>query len=265
MNLKTVLRCAITAAIFAKVPSTFAAATAEATFYDNRIQNVLYNPDDVAVVKVFTGVSTLIQFEKGEAVEGEPSGLSIGDKAAWTVGVRGNNIFVKPAGEFPDTNINVVTNKRTYSIDLVSAKEKKSASYIVRYNYPAPVIPYKAPVVDKGPCSDGRKNLNYFMWGDRDLAPTAAWDDGQFTCFRFPNSAALPIIYRTTKTGTNPEAIVNFSMKDDVVIVHEVAPEFRLRLGDAVLGIKTDSLVYAPYSNKNTSVPNVKRVLKNDD
>ncbi|MBI6621569.1 TrbG/VirB9 family P-type conjugative transfer protein [Pseudomonas corrugata] len=247
--------------------SLHAATLPEPSFFDPRIRDVTYNPDDVVIVRGWNGVSTLVKVGAGEMMSDVPEGgLSIGDGGGWTLAARGNNLFLKPkvsAEEQPDTNINLVTNKRTYAIRLEMAKNEQSAFFQVRYNYPAPVKPYKAPAVDRGPCSDGPRNLNYFGYGDKTIAPSAVWDDGRFTCMRFPTSKAIPNVYRYDPQNDVKEGMVSVHVKDDILVIHEVAPELRLRLGNTVLGVKTDSLVYAPFNKKNTTVPNEKRVIKN--
>lgn len=236
--------CTLASAATAPTPSTF----------DQRIQNVMYNPDDVVVIRTRPGNTTLVKLEPGEVVVGIPGGgLSIGDSEAWTIGIRENSIFLKPKAPFPDTNINLVTNKRTYAIQLVETTDIKRASWQVRYQYPAVPVPFKEPVVDRGPCSDGPINRNYFKYGDQSLSPTEVWDDGRFTCMRFPTSKALPNVYRYNPKSELKEAITNFHMKDDILVVHEVTDEFRLRIGDQVLGVKTDSLRDAPYNWKKTT------------
>lgn len=242
-----------------------AAVVPKGTVHDKRIQYVLYNPDDVVVIKTRAGNSTLVQLEEGEyAVDLPTGGLSIGDKGAWAIGVRGHNIFLKPTGPFPNTNINLVTNKRTYAISLVETEEITQAAWQVRFRYPSEPVQLETKggeagidgqdtVARKEPCSDGPKNLNYFKYGNNALSPTEVWDDGRFTCFRFPTSKALPAIYRYSPDTELKESLVNFNMVEDVVVVHEVAEEFRLRIGSKVLGIKTDSMRDAPYNAKKTS------------
>ena len=257
MKLRHFLKASAVAVALLASAVSYGAAVPKGTEYDSRIKYIMYNPDDVVVVHTRPGNSTLIQLESDEYLINLPTGgLSIGDKGAWTIGVRGNNIFLKPAGKFPETNINLVTNKRTYAFSLVETEHITQAAWQVRFKYPAePVAPgdVKKVHVDKGPCSDGPRNLNWFKYGDHELAPTEVWDDGRFTCFRFPTSKSLPAIYRYSPDSELKEALSNFNMRDDVVVVHEVAKEFRLRIGNKVLGVKTDSLRDAPYNSKKTS------------
>ncbi len=78
-------------------------------------------------------------------------------------------------------------------------------------------------------------NTNYWGYGDKALAPTAAWDNGRFTYFSFNNAKDLPTIYKILTDGT--ETLVNSHIDGDTVVVHETGKTFILRLGKSVLGI----------------------------
>lgn len=244
-----------------------AATVPKPSDFDKRIQYVMYNPDDVVIIKTADGASTLIQLEQDEYFTNIPTGgLSMGDTGAWKLGVRGNNLFMKPIGPFPETNINLVSNKRTYAFSLIDVGVAEKAAWQVRFRYPAEPVTMKqqsAKPVDNGPCSDGPKNLNWFKYGDMSLAPTEVWDDGRFTCMRFPTTKALPVPYRYTPENELKEALPDFHNKDDVLVIHEVSGEFRLRIGNKVLGMKTDSLRNAPYNFKKTSTGET-RVIRNE-
>lgn len=229
---------------------------------DQRIKYVMYDPDDVVVIRTREGNTTLIQLEPGEFLTGSEGALSIGDEKAWTVGVKQNNIFLKPKAKFPNTNINLVTNRRTYALSLVETTDINQAAWQVRFKYPAVPVSDAGLGGSKGArhglCEDGPKNFNWFKYGDEVLAPTEVWDDGRFTCLRFPTSKALPVVYRYTPTGDLKEALINFSIHDDVLVVHEVSSEFRLRMGNKVLGLKTDSLRDAPFNTNKTTTGEVR-------
>lgn len=264
MTIKPFIAVACLAAAISTSMVAHGASQPRATEFDKRIQYIMYNPDDVVVIRTRTGESTLIQLEADEYLVNLPTGgLSMGDTGAWTIGVRGNNIFLKPKGPFPDTNINLVTNKRTYAIALVEEKSKTAAvAWQVRFRYPAEPVRIAGGVnrvhEERGPCSDGPKNLNWFKYGDQSLSPTEVWDDGRFTCMRFPTSKALPVPYRYTPDNDLKEALVNFNFKDDVMVIQDVPEEFRLRLGNKVLGIKTDTVRSAPYNRNNTTTGEVR-------
>lgn len=233
--------------------------TPQRTNYDSRIQTVTYNPDDVVRIRIKAGVSTQIQVEPGEFITQPDAGMGLGDPLAWNVSVRGNNIFLRPIAEEPDTNISLVTNKRTYALSLESVKKGQTPAWLVRFAYPTPpksVFSSKPPL----PCmTTGHINWSYQKKGDLTVAPVAAWDDGRFTCMRFPASSDLPVVYRVLPDGK--EALVNSHMENDVMVVHETSHEFRVRLGDMVAGVKSDTIMPASYNYKGTSTNQQRDIL----
>lgn len=255
---------------------TLAASTPQGTAYDVRVKTVTYNQDDIVTVHVRKGTSTLIQLQPGERVQSSEGGLGIGDSDAWTIGVRGNNIFLKPKAVSPDTNITLVTDRRTYAFALRSVSRDASAAYIVRFRYPDVEAREreKALVAEKVKSKQQRlactnlpdpsaPNISYQMWGSTSLAPSAMWDDGQTTCLRYPHSTDLPAIYRVTGDGS--EQLTNMSVHGDIVMIHGVSREYRLRDGTQVLGIKTDNITVSPFNARNTTSPDLTREVKSHD
>lgn len=108
------------------------------TSYDARIQEATYNPDDAVLVRVKAGTSTLIKLQDGEFITDDQAGMGFGDPDAWDVSVRGNNIFIRPIAEQPDTNVTLVSNKRTYVFFLQSVKG--NPSWMVRFKYPKNIV-----------------------------------------------------------------------------------------------------------------------------
>lgn len=219
--------------------------------FDNRIKNVMYNPDDVTRINVAAGAATLIQFSPSEFISEVEGGLGFGDSAAWATNVKGNNIWIKPTAAEPDTNLVIVTNKRTYQFNLVSVANRNAASWSVRFTYPDTK---KAPSPWVKPCQGATLNYRYFVQGeaqDKKLFPVEAWDNGTFTCFRFPIGSDLPVIFKKLPDGK--EGLVNSHIENDYVVVHEINDEYRIRLGDLVVGVKTDRLKARPTFNGTTN------------
>ncbi|MGD1336090.1 TrbG/VirB9 family P-type conjugative transfer protein [Vibrio harveyi] len=217
---------------------------------DYRITRTPYNPENVIKVRTHIGVVTLIKFEDGETIS-EENGIGMGDVQAWGVFVNKNNLFIKPTSNVePDTNLTIVTNKgRTYSfwlelsdfphfiVQMVYQKQKDASSY-----------PTNSPI----PCYDGEVNFDYEMWGDRNIAPKYVWDDGRFTCLKFPDSNELPLVYQVDKKGV--ESAVNYDVKQDTIVVFSTSNELRLRLGKEVLGLASDSIKVKGFNDKATSI-----------
>jgi type IV secretion system protein VirB9 len=224
---------------------------------DHRITVIKYSPDDVIRVRTKTGINSLIQFEKGETFLSGTSGIGIGDVNAWGMSVKGNNMFLKPTAKNPDTNLILVSDKgRTYSFDLVTSNYPH---YIVKIKYEKPKT--AKDYQPKIPCYDGIVNFRYGKWGDNDLAPAYMWDDGRFTCLKFPSHAEMPVVYQVGSDGT--ESLLNYSIKKDTIIIHGIAKEFRLRLGKQVLGLRSENTLSSGYNEKASSV-NATRELNHD-
>lgn len=211
---------------------------------DNRVQFYDYNANQVFVVNTQAGLSTLIQLEPDEVIEGNNTGLGMGDAEAWSLAVKGNNIFLKPAQALPDTNMVIVTNKRSYAFQLTTSAPSR-VSYIVRFNYPKK--PTNERVIKAQPSTllqvgfddFGQKllisehiNLQYYKKGDDTIMPDNAWDDGKFTYLRYPNAKELPVAYVLHDNGN--EQLTNVHIFDETMVIHGVYKTLRLRAGQDV-------------------------------
>lgn len=248
--MKRKLICLVLAALMLPF-SVQAANIPKGSSKDKRIQTAIYTPDDVFVVRTQVGVATVIQLESDERIVGENSALGIGDAEAWKMTSRGRNIFFKPVAERPDTNLLVTTNKRTYAFDLKLTNGTPPPTYVLRFDYPdtemakqraAERIAAKKRVkaaeawakVQSAPPLEN--NRNYWGRGNKNLAPTAVYDNGRFTYFRFDNGRDLPTIYKVLDDGS--EVLLNMNIDGDMVVIHETAQHFVLRLNNQVLGIE---------------------------
>lgn len=218
---------------------------------DGRVQEIHYTPNEVFNIHAVVGNSTLIQLEEGEEVEGDNTGLGMGDAQAWSIAVRGNNLFIKPAQPLPDTNMLLVTNKRTYAFQL-STMNSANPSYVVRFVYPSTkktpsaLVPAvtKSLTYTKAQTSangqdlyvSGDTNVQYFKQGDNEISPTNVWDNGQFTYLRFANANDLPAVYRLMP-DMKTEAVVDTHVEGDTLVIHGISRLYRLRLGNSSLDI----------------------------
>ncbi|MHA2734608.1 TrbG/VirB9 family P-type conjugative transfer protein, partial [Vibrio campbellii] len=136
----------------------------------------------------------------------------------------------------------------------------KQPFYVVKMRYPTPKKANTTPL--KAPCTDGKYNFRYVKWGDEELAPAYAWDDGRFTCMKFSKNAELPVIYQINADGK--ESLVNYHIEQDTIVIHSVANEYRLRLGERVLGVLSHFVEFAGHNQKASSIK-ATRVIKEDE
>jgi type IV secretion system protein VirB9 len=280
---------AIATVMAASVSPARALETPHSCGSDPHIQCATYDPDQAYRVSTMAGRVVMIQFEPGEHIIN--SGEGIGDGKAWHVAINDSGALLKPGALQPETNLVLVTNRRTYSLSLVDVSAAQPATWMLRFDYPdtrakaataqqrrldavsaalggqranGPAIPASiansvgaartAPLA-----STSVANTQYMMRGDRALAPTALWDDGRFTYFKYATARDLPTIFTTLPDGG--EATANFHMEGDTVVVHEVSKSFVIRYGQSVLGIRNDG--YSPdghYNRAGSSVPGSARI-----
>ncbi|MBR5940170.1 MAG: P-type conjugative transfer protein VirB9 [Neisseriaceae bacterium] len=251
-----------------------AATTPKGSAFDGRIQKVAYNPDDVVKIRAKIGYTVTVQLDKGENVE--QGVVALGDAQAWNMAVKGNNLIFKPTATSPKTNLTVITDKRTYLFDLNLAGSKNQATtYLLRFSYPddeerARQLKAKqqarAVSLQMKYGYNGKKtplNYKYFGKGDKKIAPTAIWDDLLFTYIQYADNRDLPAVYKVNPDGS--EMLVNTHIEDDVLVIHETAEKFVLRLGNSVLGIRNGDYKTGKFNRLNTSKPNAVRINKGEE
>ncbi len=200
---------------------------------DPRIRILPYDPDRVVLLTGVYGYALMIQFAADERIEN----VAIGDGAAWQVtpNKSANLLFLKPFEPAADTNMTVVTDKRSYLFQLTARPMSRTRpgdlTYLVRFTYPPGPRPVVAPPPIP-PAPPERRNTAYTYTGAQELVPSEVFDDGRFTYFKWPESASAPAVFLLSKEGG--ENLVNSSFRDGYLVVEQVAQGFRLRNGKAV-------------------------------
>ena len=173
---------------------------------DCLIQHAVYSPNEVIHIRGKIGNASWIQLEPDERLVGDSSFLGLGDKQAWNLGIKGNNIVFKPTAKLPDTNLLIQTNKRSYAFSLsLKPVKNQRPTYILRFIYPdskdaqnRAMAEKQAKALDKlyraGSLKKAIHNQNYWAFGDKALTPTAAYDNGRFTYLSFDNGKELPMV-----------------------------------------------------------------------
>jgi type IV secretion system protein VirB9 len=209
---------------------------------DPRLVEHMYDPNEVVIIHGRATVQATIAFEQDERIEN----VAIGDSASWQVtpNQRANLLFVKPLTEEAQTNMTVVTDRRTYLFDLVASPDAQ-ALYVLRFAYPEE--PEEEPVRLAGAANElelaaandpyaiadpARLNFEWSQQGDADLLPAQAYDDGEATFLTWAAGTPIPAILIKDEYGT--EGPVNFAVRGDTVVVDGVPAEIILRSGEDV-------------------------------
>ncbi|WP_179403773.1 TrbG/VirB9 family P-type conjugative transfer protein [Burkholderia guangdongensis] len=240
---------------------------------DSRVRHVIYHGDEVVRVEAQRGFATHIALDPHERIQV----VAPGDRDGWqVVANRGDHdVYLKPQLAAHDSNLEIRTDRRSYSFDLVVLPLKAKfgnhrVMYRVTFVYPDELAKQAqgdsdaALVAKRLAQPPGVRNARYSMQvmpNSDDITPTAAWDDGRFTYLRIPNNRRMPAIFRVADNGT--ESVVDKHIEGDTIVVHEVAKRFVLRLSNEVVGIWNDAYDMDGVPPRDgTTVNGVKRVLR---
>jgi type IV secretion system protein VirB9 len=201
---------------------------------DTRIRTSVYAADEVYRLQGYVGFQIDLEFERGETFVG----LGAGDVESLTFAAQDNHLFLKPRAAGVDTNLTVLTTRRTYHFEYLTRARRPDDSaaevvYALRFVYPAPPPAERiADAVERQlsqAAAERPHNLDYGYCGNASLKPESAWDDGVQTRLRFGARQELPAIFVRNEDGS--EALVNFSMEAGEVVVQRVARRFIVRRG----------------------------------
>ena len=249
--------------------------------FDPRVRVVDYNPNDVIRITTFYGVSTHIQFSDTEEILDS----AVGDVAAWSVVPRRNHLFIKPKETKADTNVTIVTSKRTYQFALVveprSLRDEKAWKnpnliYSLSFRYPEEEAAKREAAEQAAKLKDRMgdlksalanakgegSNKDYWVAGSLEVSPTAARDDGRFTYLTFSNNRDMPAVYSVDESGA--ESLINTNVDGNNIAVQRVVRKLILRKGNYVACIvnKSFNLDGGKDNTTGTIAPSVERVLK---
>jgi type IV secretion system protein VirB9 len=219
---------------------------------DARMRMVAYDPFNVVKINGVIRASTQVVFSEDEEI----AHVAIGDSVSWEVAPAGNILFLKPRERHPPTNLQVVTTrrdgrKRSYQFELSIAESSLGESYfMVRFAYPGDEAAARryaaaskssemeAHAVDETFAlhnATAPRNWSYSAQGTPTLEPDAVYDDGKETTLRFEGNREVPAIFLVASDGT--ESLVPKDVRGELVVVHAVGRELRLRQGAEVLCI----------------------------
>jgi len=200
---------------------------------DARIRLLIYAADEVYRLKGYVGYQIDLEFENGESFVG----LGTGDLDSLTFASQDNHLFLKPRAGGADTNLTVLTTRRTYHFDYSTSERRPDPAfgdviYVLRFIYPQQNGGRAATAVEHelATAPEARiHNLSYDYRGSPQLKPVSAWDDGIQTRLRFDPHEELPAIFVRNDDGS--ESLLNFTVGVGDLIVHRVARQFMVRRG----------------------------------
>lgn len=207
----------------------------------------VYSWSDGSIFRLYTcpGRVSDIALETGETM----ISVAAGDTVRWIVGnttsgsgdTRREHVLVKPTATGLSTNLLILTDRRSYHLDLMSTAGIAMAA--VSWSYPKDSLISLAPPAPPAPPAKDDKadsgfdpsalNFRYVISGDAmPWRPVRAFDDGRHIYIEFPpdiSASAAPPLFVTD--GKAPE-LVNYRMRGRYYVVDRLFEHAELRLGD---------------------------------
>ncbi|XAN34932.1 P-type conjugative transfer protein VirB9 [Citrobacter freundii] len=282
--------------------TAWCAAIPQASRYDARVQQVVYNPLNVTVVNTRPGFMTTLVFDSDEAVisarpgfeeawEATPDANRVNVRPVALVqgapGADGNTtqVVIPPNSRDWHTNLLVVTTRRLYNVELnvIDDKSPQQPAFQVSYRYPGEAQEkasretatrtlereqkqQQADIQQALNAAQTPRNWDYLKYPGRDstrIVPDFAYDDGRFTFVGFSPAKSIPSV---TKELNGQEHVVNSSIRRKgnftVLAIQEVTPRLVLRSGNAVVGLENRGVGKVQAADGATVSPQVERVEK---
>ncbi|WP_082476970.1 P-type conjugative transfer protein VirB9 [Rhizobium sp. Leaf371] len=226
---------AATLTVLTSGTSVFGAQTPASGRLDPRVTSVVYQPNNVVRVFATYGISTMIIFDEDEKFET----VALGDTESWDVVPtdKGNILFVKPKAKQVTTNMNVVTTKRIYYLELNDyAPEDGKKVFGIRFVYPEKDLnaslrkeaEARAANPNLAGIDKANVNIDYSFSGDGKLKPLMVFDDGKKTFFKF--GTTVPAIFAVNADFS--ETLRNFRREGEYIVVDGTATQYTLRDGN---------------------------------
>jgi type IV secretion system protein VirB9 len=234
------------------------------TTIDSRIKTIVYNPNEVIELTFHYGFQSFIEFEEDEDIEI----ISLGESFPWKVTPVGKRMFIRPMQINTNTNMTVITTKRTYMFQLradsYENKGDEELIYSVRFFYPDGSN--KIPAMTGSKYSNVKNlgdksqdeinsvldnfkrgtvlNFDYSMTTNRNksIKILRVFDDGISTYFEFENKNIIPNIYSVDLNGK--ETQIKYFIDGPYVVVNMVQLQFSLRVTDNIVCIFNNSMLY---------------------
>lgn len=182
---------------------------------DPRIVELTYDPDIVYALSISQGHASVVQLERGEAVES----IVLGQAEGWLVEptASADRVIVKPLAGARRTNLTILTTKRSYSFTLDA--NGGLDIFVMRFSYAT-----GASDVGTEPVA------TYRFRGDRDLFPRLMTDNGRTTSVFWSPEKPFPAVF--VLDSSRDEVAANYRAAGDGLIIEGVHDEVVFRSGD---------------------------------
>lgn len=207
----------------------------------------VYPWSESAIFRIYTAPGRVsdIALEPGEGL----ISVAAGDTARWIVGdtssgngdARREHVLIKPTTSGLSTNLIILTDRRSYHLDVVSTATNAMAS--VSWSYPKDSLislhttaqaSLPAPVSDVPRSVDPTVlDFGYSISGDDvPWRPVRTFDDGRHVYIEFPADIAAGAAPPLFVTDGKSVELVNYRMRGHYYVVDRLFAHAELRMGD---------------------------------
>jgi type IV secretion system protein VirB9 len=246
---------------------TFAKQEPRSISGDEHIKVMNYNPHAIHKYTGFYGYQSSILFENGEIIQS----ITMGDTKGWQLVPQGNRLFIKPIDDIADTNATIITSRRVYYFELhadeATGLDDPRLAYEVRFLYPLfnddglysnggnvfEQVNVASSVLDLNDIEIVKKGINFnysvsHVQGSESIVPIKAFDDGKFTYLQFRKHTEFPAVFFVNSRGS--EALVNFRVENDFLIIERIASVFTLRSGSSTACLFNENIPFKKSKKK---------------
>lgn len=106
-------------------------------------------------------------------------------------------------------------------------------------------------------------NTDFWAKGDEQIMPVAMFDTDRFTILRFSKGSDIPAIFQVNDDFS--ESIINFTVKDNLIVLPQIIKNLRLRKGNQIVCIENrgyQAATETPMTGTASSI--IIRELKNE-
>lgn len=200
---------------------------------ETRLISFVYDEHQTYDVLTRPGAITDIRLADGETM----SAFALGDTVQWVFDQAPGHVFVKPVRPGLFTSATLVTNIRTYQLQLRSMPSDGNWYQQVTWSYPNIIVARQAEQkkladMEAGEvhASPDKLNFSYKVSGRSDFAPSSVFDDGRFTWMRMPDGIQdTPAVFLREEGKLT---LVNYSQRGNYLVVQRLADEFILKVGE---------------------------------
>lgn len=223
----------IAAALFATACAGQAMAAMEPASFpqETRLVRFVFDANRTFDILTRPNAITDLSLPPGETL----TAFALGDTVQWVYDQAPGHIFIKPSREDLFTSATIVTNKRSYQLQLRSMPADGNWYQRVSWEYPELVVARQQQAAEEAKLEAGdipspeKLRFGYKIKGDAAFAPTMVFDDGTFVWMKLPaDTQETPAVFMREK---NKLVLVNYTVRGDYILVQRLAEQLVLKTG----------------------------------